>query len=168
MGKCRPVVYLDTCVILEAHRVKCWKQLVSQYELHTVRRCYEELADGNPHDSDYIAVDRQQIAQEMTIHESVPRQCIAAATLATTFGGLDAGEKELLAWCADQDPQAMLITTGDRAAIVAACELGLRNCLQPLEEITDKIGLRVALQPHYCRAWLEKICSAFALDSIGR
>lgn len=167
MGKNRPIVYLDTCVILEAHRVKCWKQLASQYELHTVRRCYEELSDGNPRDPDYIPVDRQQIAQCVTIHDCVARQCIAAATMAATFGRLDAGEKELLAWCADQDPQAMIITTGDRAAIVAACELGLRNSLQPLEEITDKIGLRVTLQQHYCRAWLEKICSNFALDNMS-
>jgi len=117
MGINRPVVYLDTCVIIEAHRVGCWKQLVSRYELHTVRRCCEELADGNPHDPEYVPVDRNQIAEDMIVHDCERRQSIAAATKAASFGGLDAGERDLLAWCADQDPEAMIITTGDRAAI---------------------------------------------------
>ena len=167
MGKSRPVVYLDTCVIIEAHRVKCWKQLAAQNELHTVRECYDELAGGNPRDPDYIAVDQRQIALDMAIHDCAPRQRIAAATRAATFGGLDAGEMGLLAWCADQDPQAMIITTGDRAAIVAACELGLRNNLQSLEEIAKGMRPRSTLQRHFCRKWFEEVCRSFALDNIA-
>ena len=165
MGKSRPVVYLDTCAIIEAHRVKCWKQLASHYELHTVRKCCEELADGNPYDPDYIAVDPQQIAQDMVIHEISRLQCAKAVTKAPSFGGLDAGEKELLAWCADQDPKAMIITTGDKAAIVVACELGLRENLQPLEDIAVTVGVHGSFQHHFCRVWLQKICSNFALDN---
>ena len=165
MGKSRPVVYLDTCAIIEAHRVKCWKQLASHYELHTVRKCCEELADGNPYDKEYTAVDQQQIAHDMVIHDTSPLQCTAATIKAKTFVKLDAGEKELLAWCADQDPKAMIITTGDRAAIVAACELGLRDNLQPLEDIATTVGVRGNFQHHFCRVWLQQICSNFALDN---
>jgi len=166
MGKSRPVVYLDTCAIIEAHRVKCWKQLASHFELHTVRKCCEELADGNPYDRDYIPVDLKAIAPDIVIHEISSPQCVKAAIKAPSFVGLDAGEKELLAWCADQAPKAMIITTGDKAAIVAACELGLRENLQPLEEIAGKIGVSVKLQRHYCRVWLQEICNKFALDNI--
>jgi hypothetical protein len=166
MGKSRPVVYLDTCAIIEAHRVKCWKQLASHYELHTVRKCCEELADGDSRDPDYIAVDLKAIAPDIVIHEISSPQCVKAAIKAASFGGLDDGEKELLAWCADQAPKAMIITTGDRAAIVAACELGLRENLQPLEEIVGQIGLSVKLKRHYCRVWLQEICNKFALDNI--
>jgi hypothetical protein len=165
MGKSRPVVYLDTCAIIEAHRVKCWKQLASHYELHTVRKCCEELADGNPRDPDYIAVDLKAIAPDIMIHEISSPQCVKAAIKAPSFGGLDPGEKELLAWCADQDPKAMIITTGDRAAIVAACELWLRENLQPLEDIATTAGVRGSFKHHFCRVWLQTICSNFALDN---
>ncbi len=134
--------------------------------MHTVRKCCEELADGNPYDPDYIAVDLKAIAPDIVIHEITLVQCVKAATKAASFVGLDAGEKELLAWCADQDPKAMIITTGDKAAIVAACELGLRDNLQPLEEIAGQIGVSARFQHHFCRLWLQQICSNFALDNI--
>jgi hypothetical protein len=140
--------------------------LASHFELHTVRKCCEELADGNPYDPDYIAVDLKAIAPDIVIHEITLVQCVKAATKAASFVGLDAGEKELLAWCADQDPKAMIITTGDKAAIVAACELGLRDNLQPLEEIAGQIGVSARFQHHFCRLWLQQICSNFALDNI--
>jgi hypothetical protein len=134
MGTTRPVLYLDTCAIIEAYRVRCWLQLVDRYELHTVRKCREELESGNPRDPDYIHVDLQQIDAAMVIH-----------TLA---------------------PKAMIITTGDRAAIVAACELGLRENLQPLEEVAATVGIRAEFQKHYRRAWLAEICTKCALGYI--
>ena len=166
MGTNRPVLYLDTCAIIEAYRVNCWRQLVDRYELHTVRKCREELESGNPRDPDYIPVDLQQIDAAMVIHALAPEQKVAAAAQSATLGGLDEGEKDLLAWCAAQAPKAMIITTGDRAAIVAACELGLRENLQPLEEIAATVGIRADFQKHYRRAWLAEICTKCALGYI--
>ncbi|MDA3925765.1 MAG: hypothetical protein PF904_13790 [Kiritimatiellae bacterium] len=140
--------------------------MVDRYELHTVRKCCEELADGNPYDPEYIAVDQGQIARDMVIHDVTPVQCVKAATKAATLSGLDAGEKELLAWCAEHDRDAMIITTGDRAAIVTACELNLREKLKSLEEITKPIGVNPKFRHHFCRTWLEQVCAAFALDNL--
>lgn len=166
MGTNRPVLYLDTCAIIEAYRVNCWRQLADRYELHTVSRCREELASGNPRDQDYIPVNLQQIDETMAIHALAPEQKVAAAAQSATLGGLDEGEKDLLSWCAAQAPKAMIITTGDRAAIVAACELGLRENLQSLEEIANFVGVRIIFQKHYRRAWLSEICTKCALGHI--
>jgi hypothetical protein len=166
MGTARPILYLDTCAIIEVYRVKCWPQLVNRYELHTVQKCREELESGNPYDPDYISFDLQQIDETMVIHELVPKQKVAAAVQSATLGALDEGEKDLLSWCADQAPKAMIITTGDRAAIVAACELGLRENLRSLEEIATAIGVRANFQKHYQRIWLTKICTKYALGYI--
>jgi len=48
MGTNRPVLYLDTCAIIEAYRVKCWLQLVERYELHTVRNVARNWKAGIP------------------------------------------------------------------------------------------------------------------------
>ena len=164
MSTNRPVLYLDTCAIIEAHRVGCWRQMVTRYELHTVAECRDELRSGNARDSEYIVVDVDQVERDMVIHGLSVEQRIAAGVKSASFGVLDAGERDLLAWCAAQAPTAMIITTGDRAAIVAACELGLRENLQPLEEITIAIGVHADLKKHYRRAWLAEICTTYALE----
>jgi len=164
MSTNRPVLYLDTCAIIEAHRVGCWRQMVTRYELHTVAECRDELRSGNARDSEYIVVDVDQVERDMVIHGLSVEQRIAAGVKSASFGVLDAGERDLLAWCAAQAPTAMIITTGDRAAIVAACELGLRENLQPLEEVTIAIGVHADLKKHYRRAWLAEICTTCALE----
>lgn len=166
MSTNRPVLYLDTCAIIEAHRVGCWRQMVTRYEMHTVAECRDELRSGNARDSEYIAVDVDQLERDMVIHVLSVGQRIAAGVKSASFGVLDAGERDLLAWCAAQAQTAIIITTGDRAAIVAACELGLRDNLKPLEEIVAAIGVQAALKKHYCRVWLAEICTKCALDNI--
>jgi hypothetical protein len=54
-------------------------------------------------------------------------------------------------------PSAIILTTGDRAAIVSACELGLGQNLQSLEEVADTVGARAELQPHFRKKWLSEI-----------
>lgn len=46
MVKRGDVVLLDTMVILEAHRCRCWKGLLQAFSLESAERCMQELTPG--------------------------------------------------------------------------------------------------------------------------
>lgn len=160
------VIYLDTCVIIEAHRTRCWKALAARHDLHTVDECIAELRTGNPRDREYVAVNCDAIARDVTIHIPTTAQKAALRLRSAKAGGLDAGERDLLAFFIAQDDRALLLTTGDRAAILAACELDLVKRLISLEELAREAGARPDLQHHFCKEWLSGIRTAFYLGEI--
>jgi hypothetical protein len=153
----RPVLYLDTCAILEAVRSRCWRQMVARFDLHTVVECRNELAGGNRHDRRFIPVDLPSFDARVTLHAPTVAHRSAAQMKSASYARLDAGERDLLAWCAACAPDALILTTGDRAAIISACELGLGESLQSLEEVADAAGSRPDLQVHFRKKWLSEI-----------
>lgn len=166
MGTNRPILYLDTCAIIEAWRVGCWRALVSRFELHTVKECHDELGRGNPDDPDYVHVDTRKIEADIVVHVPTRANIVAAIFKSAAVNDIDKGERELLAWCAAQHTSAMILTTGDRAAIVAACELGLKDRLSSLEELANAAGVHPQLQNHYRQSWLTDIRTKWLLEKL--
>lgn len=158
-------VYLDTCVVLAAHRSQCWNALAGHFNLHTTQVCRQELTRGNPQDPKYVRVDMAAFDRRVAVHQTSQVQLIEATLRSPTLSAVDAGEMDLLAWCADQ-PDALLLSTGDRAAVLAACRLGLRERLVSLEELANRAGLRPRLPRHFTKAWLAEVCSEFLLEEI--
>jgi hypothetical protein len=157
MEPARPVLYLDTCAILEATRARCWQQLAGRFDLHTVAECRNELASGNRNDRRYVAVDLTTFDASVAVHSPTAAHHASAQLKSASFARLDPGEKDLLAWCAAAAPNALILTTGDRAAIVSACELGLAENLQSLEEVAQSVGAKPELQIHFRKKWLSEI-----------
>lgn len=52
-------VLLDTCIIIEAFRVNCWKALCARYDVETVEKCVEEACTGDPLNPKRVPVDRK-------------------------------------------------------------------------------------------------------------
>lgn len=162
----RPILYLDTCAVIEAHRVGIWAALAGYYDCHTVREIWNELGRGNPKDKDYVPLDRKAMEARITVHD-VSRKTLAAAQLrCPALAALDAGERDLLAHCLEVGPGGILLTTGDKAAILAACALGFENSLISLEDLATKIGQRASLQPHYRRSWLSGVRTEYLMDHL--
>jgi len=166
MNTTPPALYLDTCAIIEAHRTGCWRQIVARFETHTVKKCRDELADGNPNDPDYVYVDMDRIDNDVKVHEPTKTDVANAILKSAAVRGIDDGERELLAWCATQQPGALILTTGDRAAIRAACELGLKDRLRSLEELAASAGMHPVLQNHYYTKWLTEIRTNWLMENI--
>lgn len=63
------IVLLDTNVIVEAHRVRCWKMLAQSFRIETVEECCVEAATGDRRRQDYVEVDVEDMRKLVAVHE---------------------------------------------------------------------------------------------------
>jgi len=162
----RQVVYVDTNVVIEAVDTGCWAALLDKFEVRTVAEVLREIQAGNRLIKDNVVVDMAQFSAKVTVVE-VNQVQLAAAQLRTRFlGQIDPGERHLLAYVTAQDKNALLLTTGDRAAVRAACALGLGDRLRSLEELATACGRNPKVAAWFTKKWLSKVKTEFLLNSM--
>ena len=166
MPPVNPIVYVDTNVVIEAHRVRCWQALATRYHIHTTRECWRELGRGDSRDPDYVPVDLVALAKQVTVHDVTTVMLAVAATRAPQCALIDRGERDLLAWVAGQKGQVLLLTTADRAAVKAACQLGLDSRLVALEDLMDRVGAHPALKNWFRKGWLSHVKTEALLEGL--
>lgn len=158
-------VFADTNVILEAFRTGCWPALCQKYDIETVEKCIEETLTGDPDDPRRIHVDRETLIDGLAGRHAVGKRELASFVLAhPECQGLDDGELHLLAWLHAQGllPNALiLVSTADKAAIVATGRLGWLDSLVSLEQLAQTSGVSRqqldSLARHYRSNWLDEI-----------
>jgi hypothetical protein len=168
-------VFVDTVVIIEAFRTGCWPAICGRYAVETVDTCVAEALSGNPESPGYIPVDAALLRGGLAAIHKVTRLEIATLVLEHPHSqGLDDGERDLLAWLYARglDSEArILISTADRAAIVAAGQLGWVDLLICLEDLVEASGAsRARLQDlarHHRREWLSRLKTEIALGSFS-
>lgn len=167
-------VFVDTNVILEAFRIRCWSALATTFSIDTVEKCVEEALTGDPTDPRHIAIDRDALVASLVARHPVDKRTIARFGLAhPASAGLDDGELHLLAWLHGQGLLArvkLLLSTADKAAIVAAGRLDWLDLLTSLEQLAQQAGVgRVQLDQmarHYRQQWLDEIKAKVRLGII--
>lgn len=162
----RQVVYVDTNVVIEATRTGCWKALLERFDVRTVAEVRREAQAGDPKAKEYVAVDVKIFKESVTVCEVTQKQIVSAQLRSRLITQIDAGERDLLAYVAAQDKSALVLTTGDRAAVRAACALGLDNQLRSLEELAKDCGERPAVGNWFTKTWLGKVKTECLLDSL--
>lgn len=163
MAKIR--VFADTNVILESFRTGCWTAISSHFAIETVQKCVEETLTGNPGDPRHIAVPPADLKAGLAGGHPVTRKELASLVLAHhSCSTLDDGEKHLLAWLLANKllPSAVIVvTTADKAALVASHGLGWLDCAVSLEDLARKAGVGRAnldaLALQYREDWLSSI-----------
>lgn len=163
MSKIR--VFADTNVILEAFRTDCWSAISSHFTIETVEKCVEEALTGNPADSRHITVAPAKLKAGLASQHAVTRKDIVSLVLThPACNTLDDGEKHLFAWLFANEllpSQAIVVTTSDKAALVAAHGLGWLDCTTSLEDLARKAGVGRAnldaLTLQYREDWLASI-----------
>lgn len=158
-------VFVDTNVILEAFRIGCWSALTSTFSVETVEKCVEEALTGDPADPRHVAVDRDVLVEGLAARHAVDKRTLARFALAhPASAGLDDGELHLLAWLHGQGLVAtakLLLSTADKAAIVAAGRLDWLDLVTSLEQLAQQAGVaRMQLDQmarHYRQQWLDEI-----------
>lgn len=138
-------VFVDTNVIIEAHRVGCWHAICGSYSIETVEKCIEESSRGNPAEPGYVHVPTGELRQSLTQIHQVTRQEIASLILShSECYVLDDGEQHIFARLyADQALPSpdMLVSTPDKAAIVAAHKLGWLDSWVSLNVLARDAGV---------------------------
>ncbi|MBY4833781.1 hypothetical protein [Burkholderia dolosa] len=158
-------VFADTNVILEAFRTGCWTAICQHYAIETVEKCIEEALTGDPDDPRRVPVDRETLTGGLAARHAVGKRELASLVLAhPECQGLDAGELHLLAWLHAQGllPNVLvLVSTADKAAIVATGRLGGLDSLVSLEQLAQHSGVTRgqidSLARHYRSGWLDEI-----------
>jgi hypothetical protein len=157
-------VFVDTNVILEAHRARCWPGLVGYYRLDTVWKCVEECATGN-RSAQAVQVDIEAIRAQL-LPKTVTVPMTAALRLRLTAPiDLDPGEAELLAYVVGE-PDTWLLCSPDRGAIRAAKLLGILDRVVAMEDMLATAGIHAELRRHFLSAWLADFRTRLALEDV--
>lgn len=172
MAKVR--AFVDTNIILEAFRTGCWNALCEQYAIETVEKCIEEALTGNASDPRHIAIDRTVLVAGLSGRHAVSKRDVVELVLAHPHcHALDDGELHLLAWLNANGllPGALiLLSTADKAAVVATGRLGWMDSLTSLEFLAQRSGATRGqmnnLARHYREGWLEEIKTKIRLGII--
>ena len=151
------IVLVDTNVIIEAHRTKCWSSIAGWFRIETVGKCVEEAGTGGLHDPGYVTVDIAALRAAVTVHSDDALRVAAAALRYPDLGGLDAGERELLAFAAQYDAD-WRAASPDKACLRVAYEMGLPDRFISLEEMVRAAGADARSQKRqYTEKWLRRL-----------
>ncbi|HWP56932.1 MAG TPA: hypothetical protein VNL14_03475 [Candidatus Acidoferrales bacterium] len=155
---------MDTNIIIEAVRARCWNALASHFSLETVERCLEEALTGDPLRPDYVQINPTQLKKGVS--KSHPVSSLQTAQLALVYPAadeLDPGERELLAHAMERTDDWTFVCA-DRAAVKAAFALGWMERVVSLEALAKAAGVRPTLKFHFTERWLSGVRTAFLLE----
>lgn len=157
------IVLVDTNIIIEAFRVRCWKAITSHYVVETVEKCYEEALTGDPLRPGYVKVDPEEFRKGLrNRHNVVNIERMKLSLRATSANSLDAGERDLLAHACNRT-DAWSVSCADRAAVNTALTLGWETNIVSLEQLTQFAGAKPTLKHNFTERWLSEVRTTFKL-----
>jgi hypothetical protein len=170
----KPRVFVDTNVILEAFRTGCWAAICERFAIETVEKCIEEALTGDPTEPGRVDVPSDELIGGLSARQAVTKKELATFALTHPESqALDDGELHLLAWLHANgllSKVMVLLSTADKAAIVATGRLDGLDALVSLEHLAQNSGATkgqlASLQHHYRNAWLDEIKSKVRLGVI--
>lgn len=160
------VVLVDTNIIIEAFRTRCWKALTSYYRVETVEKCCEEALTGDRLRPGYVEVEAKVLKEKLTIHRVESMEQAALALTCPDVDALDAGERHLFAHAHGRS-DAWIATCADRAAVRIALTLGWKERLCSLEVLSKPTGAKPMLKRHFTEDWLSQVRTDFMLGKLG-
>lgn len=160
------IVLLDTNIILETIRSRCWHALTAYYQIETVEKCREEVLTGDPLRPGYVETDPAALKERLTTHKVVSLELAALTLACPEADGLDAGERHLFAHAYARS-DAWLVACADRAAVRIAMALGWKERICSLEALSKPTGAKPALKRHFTEEWLSQVRTAHALNNLG-
>lgn len=153
------IVLIDTNVILEGHRVSCWKALSDYFSLHTVDKVIEETQTGYQNRKPEQTIDSGTLKSTFTHIETISElQVIEFDLNAKKTLPLDDGEKALIIYAHTFIKNVWFLNSPDKAAIKYACHAGWSDNLVSLESMAKhlNINLKQPLKQNYTSQWLSQ------------
>ena len=160
------VVLVDTNVVIEAFRARCWRAVSSHFAVEIVEKCCEEALTGDPLRPGYIVVDAAQLRMGLQKRHAVSAVQRAQVKARLTYpDALDAGETDLLAHTLGRS-DAWIASCADRAAVNAALELGWEEHFISLEAMARAAGATPTLKHHFTDRWLSEVRTTYKLEQV--
>nr|WP_281720301.1 hypothetical protein [Nitrosomonas nitrosa] len=150
------IVLVDTNIIIEAHRAKCWKAVVNAFKIQTVEKCCEEAATGDKRSADHVAIDVEEMKKVVAVHSVELADLALMETELAEPDRIDIGEKHLLAHALGRTG-VWYLSASDRAAVKAGSELKLLEKFVSLETLANAVGMSPQLKKHFTEKWLSAL-----------
>lgn len=160
------LVLVDTNVIIEAHRSRCWAALADFYALATVAKCVEETQTGCQNRSPEQQIDETRLRATLS-REPIPVSDLDEARflqVRKSKVALDPGEYHLMVY-ATLNPGAWIVCSPDKALMRFSFEQGWIDRVVSLGELADRFSHRFAvpLLRQYTKDWLSVEKTRFLL-----
>jgi hypothetical protein len=136
----RPLLIVDSMIVIEAVRTGCWKAITGQRSVVLVEECAKELRRGDSASPSYVAVSEADLSRAR-IEPVEPGARAEFRLTYTDADRLDPGERDVLAWasrCADE----FEVCSSDKAALRAAHAMGWLDRVVSLEMVAGSVGAR--------------------------
>jgi len=159
------LILVDTNIIIEAVRTKCWNGLRGYYNLVTVEKCREEARSGSARTPGYVVVEDNHLSLGIDIMAVTDAERVHLTMACAESAVLDDGERDLWAHAYSRGG-AWEAVCADQAAVRVAVQLGWADRLTSLEELVAAAGLRtkLPLKNHYSSRMLSIWRTKFLLD----
>ncbi len=158
-------VLIDSNAIIEAHRTRCWPNLIAFFSVETVDMCARECASGKQLHRHYVPVDTNALRENIPTHEVSDAMRLELICKEPSAADIDDGEKDLLAFAITLPPNAFLICSPDKACMCVAARLGLIDRLVSLQALAERVGRgNLSFRQNYTENWHRKQRTTIQLD----
>lgn len=169
MGSSNPVVLVDTNVIIEAVRTRCWNALAGGLALETVATCSEEAQRGNHSRPGYVRVTSDDLGRLRAVHDVTQIERAMVSLAYADAPGMDAGERDLFAHAfarVARGDKVWVLCSPDKASIRAGIALHWEDQLCSLGFLAESVGARfhTPLAAHFHEAWLSRYRTQYLLE----
>lgn len=120
-------VLVDTNVIIESHRVGCWKALINHFEMDTVEKCVEECETGNRRNFNPVPVNVAALVKDVQPKKIGQKELNALSICYSDAIYLDPGERHLLAYALTLK-NAFFVCSPDKMCVIAGSKIGINEC----------------------------------------
>jgi hypothetical protein len=161
------VVLVDTNVVMEAVRTRCWNAVTGGLRVETVEECRDEALRGDRGRPGYLPVSEQDLARMRKVH---PVSALERATFGMAYQearNMDRGERDLFAHAyarVSRGDSVWIVSSADRACVRAAVALGWHERMHSLGALAAAVGAHPpALLEQFGERWLSQVRTAYLL-----
>jgi hypothetical protein len=164
------VVLVDTNVVLEAVRTRCWNAIAGGLCVETVEECRDEALRGDRGRPGYLPVSEQDLGRIRKVH---PVSAVERATFGMAYAdaqSMDPGERDLFAHAYARGVRGdavWILCSADRACVRAAVALGWHERMHSLGALAAAVGAHPnpPLLDHHGERWLSRVRTEYLLGT---
>ena len=164
------VVLVDTNVVMEAVRTRCWNAVAGGLRVETVEECRDEALRGDRGRRTYLPVGEHDLARMRDVH---PVSALERATFAMAYEdarNMDRGERDLFAHAyarVTRGDSLWIVSSADKACVRAVVALGWHERMHSLAALAAAVGAHPApaLLEQYGERWLSQVRTRYLLGS---
>jgi len=163
------LVLLDADVIIEAHNIGVWQDIIKGYEVLVPSIIIEDQAKFYSKQEQRTTIDlKSQVAQHQiqeiqTTTEEI--ECLYEK-FARNPPEIHPGETEAVAYIFCHSEEGHVFCTGDHAAIIALTKCGMSDKVISFEELLNKIGLTKTLKKQLTESYRKDVTKKASTQKI--